>query len=139
MLVYRAEDQWIIGYGLLLVDDPRDRRQLIRAGRVLQRLHLAATVRWLAVQHMNQISERVDRDRSLGREPRFADCREQGMRRLHRSACHAVPQGATEAEAADAIGVPFLMNGGPATVYGAGAFDAFREFYEQGHEQRKDG
>ena len=60
------------GYGLLLVDDPRDRGQLIRAGRVLQRLHLAATARWLAVQHMNQVSERVDRDRSLGREPRLA-------------------------------------------------------------------
>jgi len=57
---------------LLLVDDPRDHRQLVRADRVLQRTHLAATVRWLAMQHMNQISERVDRDRILGREPRFA-------------------------------------------------------------------
>jgi AhpD family alkylhydroperoxidase len=43
----------------------------------------------------------------------------------------AVRQGATPAEAAEAIGVTFLMNGGPATVYGARAFDAFREFYEQ--------
>ncbi|MEV4701871.1 carboxymuconolactone decarboxylase family protein [Actinoplanes sp. NPDC049316] len=46
----------------------------------------------------------------------------------------AVQQGATPAEAAEAIGVTFLMNGGPATVYGARAFDAFREFYEE-HEQ----
>lgn len=27
------------------------------------------------------------------------------------------------------IGVTFLMNGGPATVYGARAFAAFQEFY----------
>jgi len=45
---------------------------------------------------------------------------------------HAAAQhGATPAEAAEAIGVTFLMNGGPATVYGARAFAAFREFYDQ--------
>ncbi|MFG1605218.1 carboxymuconolactone decarboxylase family protein [Actinoplanes sp. NPDC049265] len=43
----------------------------------------------------------------------------------------AVREGATPAEAAEAIGVTFLMNGGPATVYGARAYDAFREFYEE--------
>lgn len=41
----------------------------------------------------------------------------------------AVVHGATPAEAAEAIGVTFLMNGGPATVYGARAFTAFQEFY----------
>jgi AhpD family alkylhydroperoxidase len=40
----------------------------------------------------------------------------------------AVLHGATPAEAAEAIGVTFLMNGGPATVYGARAFAAFQEF-----------
>jgi AhpD family alkylhydroperoxidase len=43
----------------------------------------------------------------------------------------AVERGATPQEAAEAIGVTFLMNGGPATVYGARAFDAFTEFYAQ--------
>ncbi len=43
----------------------------------------------------------------------------------------AVLHGATPAEAAEAIGVTFLMNGGPATVYGARAFDAFREYYQE--------
>jgi AhpD family alkylhydroperoxidase len=43
----------------------------------------------------------------------------------------AVRHGATPAEAAEAIGVTFLMNGGPATVYGPRAFDAFREFYAE--------
>jgi AhpD family alkylhydroperoxidase len=43
----------------------------------------------------------------------------------------AVAQGASPAEAAEAIGVTFLMNGGPATVYGARAFAAFREFHAE--------
>ena len=34
-------------------------------------------------------------------------------------------------EAAEAIGVTFLMNGGPATVYGARAFAAVQEFYAE--------
>ena len=41
----------------------------------------------------------------------------------------AVQQGASPQEAAEAIGVTFLMDGGPATVYGARAFAAFQEFY----------
>jgi len=45
---------------------------------------------------------------------------------------HAAAQhGATPQEAAEAIGVTFLMNGGPATVYGARAFAAFCEFYDE--------
>ena len=43
----------------------------------------------------------------------------------------AVQHGATPQEAAEAIGVTFLMNGGPATVYGARAFAAFCEAYDQ--------
>jgi AhpD family alkylhydroperoxidase len=41
----------------------------------------------------------------------------------------AVRHGATPAEAAEAIGVAFLMNGGPGTVYGARAYAAFVEFH----------
>jgi AhpD family alkylhydroperoxidase len=40
----------------------------------------------------------------------------------------AVHAGATKEEAAEAIGVTFLMHGGPATIYGARAYDAFCEF-----------
>ena len=36
--------------------------------------------------------------------------------------------GATRQEAAEAIGVTFLMKGGPATIHGARAYDAFCEF-----------
>ena len=40
----------------------------------------------------------------------------------------AVRAGATEQEAAEAIAVGIMMHGGPATVYGARAFSAIREF-----------
>jgi AhpD family alkylhydroperoxidase len=40
----------------------------------------------------------------------------------------AVHAGASRQEAAEAIGVTFLMKGGPATIYGPRAFDAFCEF-----------
>lgn len=40
----------------------------------------------------------------------------------------AAQAGATRQEVAEAIGVTFLMRGGPATVYGSRAYDAFCEF-----------
>lgn len=40
----------------------------------------------------------------------------------------AVRAGATRQEAAEAIGVTFLMNGGPATIHGPRAYAAFCEF-----------
>lgn len=42
----------------------------------------------------------------------------------------AARAGATRQEAAEAIGVTFLMHGGPATIHGARAFEAFCEFAE---------
>jgi AhpD family alkylhydroperoxidase len=42
----------------------------------------------------------------------------------------AARAGATRQEAAEAIGVTFLMNGGPATIHGPRAYDAFCEFAE---------
>jgi AhpD family alkylhydroperoxidase len=40
----------------------------------------------------------------------------------------AAKAGATDQEAAEAIGVAILIHGGPATIYGARAYEAFREF-----------
>ncbi|NCY17891.1 MAG: carboxymuconolactone decarboxylase family protein, partial [Actinobacteria bacterium] len=42
----------------------------------------------------------------------------------------AASAGATREEVAEALGVAFLMNGGPGTVYGPRAYDAFVEFLE---------
>ena len=43
----------------------------------------------------------------------------------------AVRHGASLEEAAEAIGVTILMNGGPATIYGPRAFAAFSEFHAE--------
>ncbi|HEU4361250.1 MAG TPA: carboxymuconolactone decarboxylase family protein [Mycobacterium sp.] len=40
----------------------------------------------------------------------------------------AASAGATREEAAEALGVSILMHGGPATIYGARAYQAFCEF-----------
>jgi AhpD family alkylhydroperoxidase len=43
----------------------------------------------------------------------------------------AVLHGASPQDAAEAIGVTFVMNGGPATVYGARAYDAVQEYHRE--------
>jgi AhpD family alkylhydroperoxidase len=40
----------------------------------------------------------------------------------------AAARGATAREVAEALGVAILMNGGPGTVWGPRAYDAFQEF-----------
>ena len=50
----------------------------------------------------------------------------------------AVKAGATKQEAAEAIGVTFLMNGGPATIYGPRAYAAFCEFWDLEHPEEAD-
>lgn len=47
----------------------------------------------------------------------------------------AVRAGATRQEAAEAIGVTFLMKGGPATIHGPRAYAAFCEFADVLEEQ----
>lgn len=59
-------------YGVLTVADSDDPVQRLRAGRALERIHLAATAHGVALQHMNQVTERIDRERSLGLPPTFA-------------------------------------------------------------------
>lgn len=44
--------------------------------------------------------------------------------------------GASRQEAAEAIGVALLLNGGPGTVYGPRAFDAFCEFADVRDQQQ---
>lgn len=51
----------------------------------------------------------------------------------------AVRAGATKQEAAEAIGVAFLMVGGPATVYGPRAYAAFCEHHDAAHTQSASG
>jgi nitroreductase len=60
-------------FGILAVRDDQDNTQRLKAGRLWQRMHLWATARGLAMQPMNQINERADREAQLGIEPRFGD------------------------------------------------------------------
>jgi hypothetical protein len=59
-------------YGIITVTDTDDVKARLNAGRLLQRVHLAATVSGLGMQHMNQITERIDRERDQGLPATFA-------------------------------------------------------------------
>jgi nitroreductase len=53
-------------FGLIAVGDLYDQEQALRAGMLWERLHLQATRMGLAAQPMNQLPERVDREKQLG-------------------------------------------------------------------------
>lgn len=59
-------------YGVITVADPYDPATQLLGGRLLQRIHLGATHRGLALQHMNQITERIDRERATRAPATFA-------------------------------------------------------------------
>ena len=58
-------------YGVLTAAAPDDRTTQLRVGRLLQRIHLTATAHGVALQHMNQITERIDAERTAGRPATF--------------------------------------------------------------------
>jgi hypothetical protein len=59
-------------FGLITVGNPMDQSQRLLAGRLLQRIHLTATTKGLALQPLNQAFERADREASAGLPPVFA-------------------------------------------------------------------
>ncbi|MET0864348.1 MAG: hypothetical protein ABWZ98_08420 [Nakamurella sp.] len=59
-------------YGVIVTSSPDDRAIQLDAGRLLQRIHLSATSKGVALQHMNQITERIDREDSTAAAPTFA-------------------------------------------------------------------
>ncbi len=64
-------------YGIVGVPDATDNTQRLQGGRLLERVHLWATGNGLALQHMNQLTERADRERELGIAPQFGDALKQ--------------------------------------------------------------
>jgi nitroreductase len=60
-------------FGIVVARNAADRQQRINGGRLYQRLHLTAVNRGLAMQPLNTITERIDRELVLGSPPRFAD------------------------------------------------------------------
>ena len=59
-------------YGVVTVTDTDDVAQRLAGGRLLQSIHLAATAAGLGLQHLNQITERIDRERTQRRDATFA-------------------------------------------------------------------
>lgn len=53
-------------YGIVAIEDTGDLEGRVRGGRTLQRVHLWATRAGLAMHHMNQITERIDREAQIG-------------------------------------------------------------------------
>lgn len=60
-------------FGLLVARDAASNAQRLGAGRFWQRTHLWATTQGLAVQPLNQMAERADRERQTGLEPTFGN------------------------------------------------------------------
>lgn len=59
-------------YGVITTSSPDERATQLTAGRLLQRIHLTATSQGIALQHMNQITERIDRESTTGAAATFA-------------------------------------------------------------------
>lgn len=58
-------------YGVITAADVTAPVQRLTGGRLLQRIHLAATTEGIAMQHMNQVTERIDREVALGATATF--------------------------------------------------------------------
>lgn len=58
-------------FGTLVIRSKQDYSQRIKAGRIWERMHLWATAQGLAVQPLNQIVERAEREQSAGLAPEF--------------------------------------------------------------------
>ncbi len=73
-------------YGILTVTGPYDPATQLVAGRLLQRIHLTATNQGVALHHMNQITERIDRELTTSAPatfgPRFAELLPSGAQPL---------------------------------------------------------
>ncbi len=60
-------------FGMLLVRDAADNSNRVQSGQLWQRMHLWAETKGIAMQPLNQMPERTDREHSLGIEPRFGN------------------------------------------------------------------
>jgi nitroreductase len=73
-------------YGIVVVRDATDNTQRLEGGRLLERVHLWATGNGIALHHMNQLTERADRERELGIHAQFGDA----LRQLLPDGWHAL-------------------------------------------------
>jgi hypothetical protein len=74
--LHLAKDTYIataVAYGIIAVHDVFDNIQRLQGWMFYQRMHLWGTSNGLAMQPMNQMTERADRERSLGIEQTFGN------------------------------------------------------------------
>ena len=74
--VQLAKDTYIAtaaAFGIIAVHDVFENSQRLQGGMFYQRMHLWATSNGLAMQPMNQMTERADREMSLGIEQTFGN------------------------------------------------------------------
>lgn len=60
-------------FGILAIPDHRDPVQRLNCGRAWERIHLWGTTQGLAMQPLNQMCERVDRELQLGSQPAIGE------------------------------------------------------------------
>lgn len=60
-------------FGILAVKNAKSPHQRLQGGQFWQRIHLWGTTQGLAMQPLNQMAERADREASLGIQPVFGD------------------------------------------------------------------
>ncbi|HST81138.1 MAG TPA: hypothetical protein VLL08_05330 [Kineosporiaceae bacterium] len=60
-------------FGMVTVPDAAQGSCRVEGGRLLQRLHLFATARGLAIGHLNMMTVRADRERQTGARPQFTE------------------------------------------------------------------
>ena len=77
--------------GVVAVPDASSNGARLQGGRLLQRVHLSATANGLALQHMNQISERADREQQLGIDARFGRAAAENDRRRAMAVAVSLP------------------------------------------------
>jgi nitroreductase len=69
-----TRDQYVktaAAFGVVVVNDATDDVQRTQGGRLYQRLNLLAVTKGLGMQPLNQITERIDREKVLGLPDRF--------------------------------------------------------------------
>lgn len=74
IFVQNVRDNYVAtaaAFGLIAVRDQNDNKQRMSCGQLWQRMHLWATLHELAMQPLNQMCERADRERQRGIDPVF--------------------------------------------------------------------
>jgi hypothetical protein len=93
-------------FGILAVRNSMDNVQRLQCGQIWQRIHLWGTTQCLAMQPLNQMCERADREAQLGSEPVFGKAVADliGDEAWHHALPHRLPDRGSMAQPAPRVG-----------------------------------